>query len=67
MFPATVGGDDVTTNHLVDVMMGKTPCVKKIIICQAALGAFIKRLWDDTGGYGSVDWDNTANDIELAV
>jgi hypothetical protein len=60
-----VGGEAVTTDDLVASMMGSIPFQRKVQECGEAVGQFLQTVWQETGGYGSVIWDNAADHLDL--
>lgn len=60
-----VGSEQVATDDLVASMRGEVSYQENVRACTEAVGGLLLRLWKDTGGYGSIQWDSTADDESL--
>ena len=60
-----VGSEIVTTDELVASMRGEVSYKGRVLLCGEAVGEFLVALWEESGGYGSIEWDASADDANL--
>ena len=59
------GAEAVEADDLVASMMAEASYKQRVDECADAVADFLLSLWDETGGYGSVQWDQAADERAL--
>lgn len=60
-----VEGESVTTDDLVAAMRGEITYTEKVRRCADVVSDFLLQLFNNSGGYGSIAWENSQDDQSL--